>query len=187
MKLAVITLPDIMPGEADLINDKFLGGDRRFPDGPYVLHLRKPGASVSELRSLLDGIRPEFYGRIVLHDAFDLCGEYGLRGVHLNSRNPVAPVGVGHVSRSCHSLDEVRESLSSACPYAYVFLSPVFDSISKAGYSSAFSDGVLRQAAMDGIINNRVFALGGVDFSNLEYLESVGFGGAAMLGAAWRK
>lgn len=197
MKLIVITLPKFFTCEnpfsfeANLINKKFEGADKRFPNGLEILHLRKPGASLADIEALIQNIKPEYYNRIVLHDAFELCQKYGLRGVHLNSRNSLAPNGVRHISRSCHSLEEVTEILSKVdmalaqYDYSYVFLSPIFDSISKEGYGAAFSDDTLRQAAKSGIINDKVYALGGVDFSKLEYLEELGFGGAAMLGAAW--
>ena len=67
----------------------------------------------------------------------------------------------------------------------YLFLSPIFDSISKAGYKSNFTIDELRAAADAGIIDSRVFALGGVTPDRLSLLQSIGFGGAVMLGAVW--
>jgi thiamine-phosphate pyrophosphorylase len=67
----------------------------------------------------------------------------------------------------------------------YLFLSPIFDSISKQGYSSAFGSDMLRQAADDGIIDDKVIALGGVTFDKLPYLRDLNFGGVAMLGALY--
>ena len=77
--------------------------------------------------------------------------------------------------RSCHSLEEV-------CQYKnhmdYVFLSPVFDSISKQGYRAAFSIETLEQAR--GIIDEKVFALGGVTLDKITILEQLHFGGIAV-------
>ncbi len=67
-----------------------------------------------------------------------------------------------------------------------MFLSPVFDSISKPGYGSRFSTEELREAAGKGLINAKVYALGGVDPSRFAELEALGFGGVALLGAAWQ-
>ena len=118
--------------------------------------------------------------RIVIHDFFELARLYGLRGIHLNARRSIVPDGwQGHVSRSCHSLDEVRR-YKDACDY--VFLSPIFDSVSKQGYASAFTDETLKQASLDGIIDDKVIALGGVTPDKISYLQQLGFGGAAMLG-----
>lgn len=65
----------------------------------------------------------------------------------------------------------------------YLFLSPIFDSISKAGYRSAFSHEQLQRAADEGVIDRKVIALGGVTPERIPYLHSLGFGGVAMLGA----
>ena len=68
----------------------------------------------------------------------------------------------------------------------YVFLSPIFDSISKQGYRSAFDDATLKKASAEGIIGQKVVALGGVTRERVALLEKYGFGGAAMLGDIWR-
>ena len=101
-------------------------------------------------------------------------------GVHPTSRFPeIPPCWRGLVSRSCHSLDEV-----AACQDAdYLFLSPIFDSISKSGYRSAFTDAQLRSASE---IDGHVYALGGVRPENFPLLKEYGFGGAALLGHVWR-
>ena len=46
---------------------------------------------------------------------------------------------------------------------------------------------MLRQAADDGIIDEKVIALGGVTFDKLPYLRELNFGGAAMLGALYSR
>ena len=58
-----------------------------------------------------------------------------------------------------------------------MFLSPVFDSISKQGYASHFSEEQLR-----GHVDARVMALGGVTAGKIPWLADVGFGGCAFLG-----
>jgi thiamine-phosphate pyrophosphorylase len=113
----------------------------------------------------------------------DLVQLDGVGGVHLNSRNPQPPAGFdGLVSRSCHTLDEVAADRTSD----YLFLSPIFDSISKEGYRSAFTPATLREAAARGLLGERVAALGGVRPELLPTLRDLGFGGAALLGCIWR-
>ena len=120
----------------------------------------------------------------MLHDFFGLAEEMSLYGIHLNSRNPFPPPGWhGSVSRSCHSIDEVA-LYKPSCDY--VSLSPIFDSISKAGYTSAFSIGELRTAVSSGIIDKKVMALGGITFTNMQDVLRLGFGGVMILGAAWQ-
>ena len=70
--------------------------------------------------------------------------------------------------------------------YDYVFLSPIFDSISKVGYNSAFTEDMLRDASVKGIIDEKVVALGGVTFEKISYLKELNFGGAAMMGVLVR-
>lgn len=178
MRIIAITLPNFFPGEASAIDALFA------EDSIDLLHLRKPDSSTDDCRRLLDAISKEWLPRIVINDHFALCREYGLHGVHLNRRNPMPPADHhGSLSCSCHSLQEVAERKPLM---DYVFLSPIYDSISKQGYRSAFTDATLRQATADGIIDEKVVALGGVTRERINQLEEYGFGGAAMLGDIWK-
>lgn len=175
LKLIAITRESFFDDEAALI--------MRLLDGRIDrVHVRKPEASENEVRKLLDSIHEKYRTRISLHDHLSLANEYALGGVHLNRRNPEPPAGyAGLISRSCHSLKE----LEAASDAGYAFLSPVFDSISKVGYSSTFTIETLRQAATEGILNSTTIALGGITPDKLPLLESIGFGGAALLGHVW--
>lgn len=176
MKLIVVTSPEFLPDEAHVLSELFAHGLDR-------LHLRKPTASESQLGKLLGELPPDCRARISLHDGFSLQKAYGLGGVHLNGRNPLPPTGFdGLVSRSCHSLDEVRK-WRSHCDY--LFLSPIFDSISKEGYMARFTPEELESAARDGLIDHRVIALGGVSADRIDAVRRLGFGGVAVLGDLW--
>ena len=178
MEWIVITSPGFLQGEADFI-------DRLFGHGLDRLHLRKPGAEIGECRRLLDGISREWLPQIVVHDNFGLCREYGLSGVHLNGRNPMAPPNHGgSVSRSCHSLEEISR-YKGECDY--LTLSPIFNSISKQGYMAAFGPGQLAAARDSGLIDRRVMALGGVTLENIPRVKELGFGGVAILGDVWQR
>ena len=74
-------------------------------------------------------------------------------------------------------------------PYGYVFISPVFDSISKAGYKAAID---LQQCAAvrQEVIKARgycpqIIGLGGVGAEQVRILQANGFDGAALLGSVW--
>ena len=147
-----------------------------------ILHIRKPNATVEELEHLVVALT-KYRDRVVLHDHFELAVKYSLGGVHLNSRNSEAPSDFcGTVSRSCHTVEEVMH-YKEECDY--VFLSPIFDSISKEGYCSAFSLAELERLRDSGVIDGRVYALGGITEDKLQIVNDLGFGGAAMLGAVW--
>lgn len=169
----IITSPRFLPGEAEMLSLLLGGLDCR-------VHLRKPGCTERQMRGLIEALPEEFRPELTLQDHLSLAPEYGVGGVHPTSRFPVVPEGwSGLVSRSCHSLEEVAMRRDAD----YVFLSPVFDSISKSGYSSAFTDAQLRSAPE---IDGHVYALGGVRPEHFPLLAEYGFGGAALLGHVWR-
>lgn len=179
MTTIVITLPQFFDGEAERIAQLLHQGNVN------LLHVRKPHSSREALEKLIQAIPQDLHQRLVLHDYHELALQYQLRGIHLNSRNPLPPDGwTGKTSISCHSLDELAEKKKQ--PFAYLSLSPIFDSISKQGYKVAFSAQELEQACLDGIIDHRVMALGGITFDRLHIIEKMGFGGAMILGDAWK-
>ncbi|WP_419526413.1 thiamine phosphate synthase, partial [Alistipes putredinis] len=93
------------------------------------------------------------------------------------------PAGFGGlISRSCHSFGEIASHPTED----YLFLSPIFDSISKTGYRAGYAPDELRKAFAQGIINPRVAALGGIRPEHLPALQEYGFGGAAFLGYIWQ-
>lgn len=172
MKLSVIVItePEFVRGEAEIITTLLESGaaDR--------VHLRKPEAREPDMKRLIDRIPQTLHRQLSLHDCHSLAPQYGC-GIHLNARNPEAPSGFcGPVSRSCHSPEE-----AGLYPEAdYIFLSPIYPSISKPGYHPKFSPDGLR-----GKVDRRTVALGGVTPERFAELADVGFGGAAMLGCVW--
>ena len=195
MRIIVISAPDFLPGEAEAVT-------ALLETGAWRVHVRKPAAGSDSIARLLEEFPQCYRSRLSLHDHHELAENCGVGGVHLNSRNPSAPDGFGGlVSRSCHSIAELSQ-YSSVCDY--MFLSPIFDSISKSGYNSRFSLEEIRRrivagsdvatARMDVMSSDgncrsvdwgRVFALGGVCPDNIRLLEETGFGGAAVLGYLW--
>jgi len=189
----VITKPEFFEGEAEQIVQLLDSGRAD------LVHIRKPQqpssladsarglelAELERLERLIQALPARLYGRLVLHDGHQLAIKYGLRGVHLNSRHPQPPDGFkGAVSISCHSLKELAECRKQ--PYAYMSLSPIFDSISKRGYRSAFSADDIAAARSQGLIDERVMALGGITFDRISEVTKMGFGGAMILGDAWK-
>lgn len=175
LKIA-ITPPFIYPGEAEVIAAK-LQSQR----ADYV-HIRKPECKADEVDALINAVPAELRGRLTLHDHFQLAPLVG--GVHLNTRNRQSPAGwKGRVSASLHSFSEVQKECRRL---DYVTLSPIFNSISKPGYSAAF-DAKELQNFLALPRRFKIIALGGVNSSNSDRVESMGFDGYAMLGAAWRR
>ena len=176
MKLIAITKPDFYDGEAAFIK-------RLFERGFDIVHLRKPNSDIDSCRNILNELSSEERSRIIVHDYPELYYEFLLKGFHINKNIVKYPEGYqGFKTRSCHSLEEVKLYKND---FDYVFLSPIFDSISKQGYKSAFTEEVLRNASREGIIDEKVVALGGVTFEKIPYLEELHFGGAAMMGGVF--
>lgn len=176
MKLIVITTPTFFEGEAEALNLLLEAGVDR-------IHIRKPDSERNTFEALIQAIRPEYLNRITLHDHHAIAVEKGLGGIHLNRRNPVAPAGFnGLVSRSCHSLEELVQHKQTS---DYLFLSPIFDSLSKVGYESQFSLDTLEKASRQGIIDKKVIALGGLSRQTIPTIRTIPFGGYALLGAIW--
>ena len=178
MKLILITPPTYFVEEDKIIT-------ALFEEGLDILHLRKPNTAPIFAERLLSLIPEQYHKRIVVHGHFYLKDEYMLKGIHLNSRNPHIPDNYkGHISHSCHTLEEVKEC-KKGCDY--VFLSPVFDSISKLNYHSNYTPEEIRKAHKAGIIDKKVIALGGITLDNARQAKEFGFGGVAIMSDVWDK
>lgn len=176
--LIIITPPHTQPNEERIVN-------RLFESGLHLLHLRKPDADQDTLEHYIQAIRPCFRERVVLHDHFKLVEEYGLRGIHLKyneARMFTERERFEHVSVSCHSFEEI-----DALPFEpnYVFLSPIFDSISKQEYPSAFNPEFLKENLQKRQVP--VIALGGITGEKVTECRRLGFRGVALLGHAWEE
>ena len=147
-------------------------------------HIRKPRFSEQQMRDYLSPFPLDVRARLSLHDFHNLAEELQIGGVHLNSRNPVLAETLKgqRVSASCHSIDEFAQR-QSECDYC--FLSPIFDSVSKQGYRSAFSPEVLKKAFAEGRLNEKAVALGGVTPEKVAVLEEIGFSSYASVGEMW--
>lgn len=168
----------MLPGEAELI-------EALFEEGLQILHLRKPGRSLSEVRSLISSIPKKHHRKIVIHGHYRLAGEFGLKGIHLTekSRKRSLPLSFNKkkhtLSASFHSITGI---LKTTRKYNYVFLSPIYNSISKKGYKSHFKEEELRQLLKE---EKNIVALGGITPAVIAAIRKLGFAGAATLGHIW--
>ena len=176
MRIVAITSPKVMDEDVYLIKGLLA-------KGIDTIHLRKPESDIHACRKVLEALTPEQRARIIIHDYPELYEEFSLKGIHVNKNVPSLPHDYkGYRTRSCHSLEEVQRYKEE---YDYVFLSPIFDSISKVGYRSGFTKEELLEASAMGIIDRKVIALGGVTFDKIPYLKKLNFGGAAMIGGIY--
>ena len=178
MKLIVVTAPTFFVEEDKIIT-------ALFEEGLDILHLRKPETPAMYSERLLTLIPQKYHKRIITHEHFYLQEEFSLMGIHLNTRNPKEPHDYsGLISCTCHSLDEVR---NKKLFYDYLFLSQIYNCITKSGVTSGFTAEELRQAGKSKVIDSRVMALGGITPDNILEIKDYGFGGAVVMGDLWNK
>lgn len=188
MKVIVISGPNEKAGEMETLTSLFEAGLERF-------HLRKPNYSTQQMREYLNRVPAKYYNRIVIHSHHELCLRYKLAGIHLTGkhkkqkywltwlRNKYLKMRLPEleITTGFHTLGSLAEDQNK---YAYVFLSPVFDSISKIGYRSTFNEDSLAKVVRGA--KTKVFALGGVDEDKIERASELGFYGVALLGSIWK-
>jgi len=154
---------------------------------------RKETYTEEKIRSYIESIPKYFRDRIIIHSHFHLVEEYGLKGAHFTKKytyetflkekelnekdNPLKYVGF-----SVHSTNEV---LQNANLYDYLFLSPIFDSISNIGYNSKFSLTKLKSFLQEENLKPEVIALGGMNNTKVTKVKDLGFNGLALLGYIW--
>ena len=166
---------------------------RMFEHGLETLHLRKPNSSLKDLVEYLELIPSEYHNRIIIHSHHKLVKKFNLKGVHFSKahRDKKYNTTLKYLSfrlrfgnilitRSCHKIDKLKDNSDR---YAYVFLSPMFESISKKSHSGLFSERHIKKTLANTI--RKVYALGGVDESKFKELNDLGFEGVALLGAIW--
>ncbi|MBL4654483.1 MAG: thiamine phosphate synthase [Bacteroidia bacterium] len=194
MKIILISKPSYTINEHQVLADLFELGLESF-------HIRKPKFSKKEIIRYLERIPYMYRNRLILHSFYDLAEEFGVKGVHFTDdkkgsfkkkvleilkRKPLEK-GIDYSSlqrsASLHSLNQL-----AACNenYDYVFLSPIFDSISKKRHKSLFKNKEkLRSTVLKS--NQRVIALGGINAEKIKDAQGMGFSGVALLGAIWKQ
>lgn len=178
MKLIVMTQATFFVEE-----DKIL--TTLFEAGLDSLHLYKPGAEPIYSERLLTLLNEDYYGKITVHDHFYLKDEYHLRGIHINTAQGEAPTGYrGNISRTCHAVSELKETKKRS---NYVFLKTLFDSQSNKNDKSTLTMDELREASRQGLIDKKVYAMGGMNLDNIHVAKELGFGGVVICGDLWNR
>jgi thiamine-phosphate pyrophosphorylase len=176
--MILITEPNFIPDEEKFIN-------AFFNEGLEILHLRKPKATVLEMQELISKIDEKFHSRIMIHSHYELLENFQLRGLHFTEKSK------GQI----RSYDEVRCTKSLAIhelsdlkcvdnTINYVFLSPLFPSVSKVGYSKQWNFDRLK-AELSSPRTFKTMALGGITLDKIKQVKELGFDDFALLGSIW--
>jgi thiamine-phosphate pyrophosphorylase len=178
MKLIVLTKSTFFVEE-----DKILTS--LFETGMDNLHLYKPGAEPVYSERLLTLIPEDFYGKITVHDHFYLKEEFRLKGIHLNDCQTEVPAGYrGNITRTCHSIDELKAAKKQS---NYVFLKTLFNSQSNPADKATLSMEDMKEASRHGLIDKKVYAMGGMNLNNISVAKDLGFGGVVICGDLWNR
>ncbi len=189
MKLIVITNPEEVKKEAEKIT-------ALFEEGLELLHCRKPEWDSVRFEGFLKTIPSKYYKKIVIHSHYKLIEKYNLKGIHLTGAyrkliddkilqelfKTIKKKNIT-ISTSFHSVEELK---NNKWKYDYVFLSPLFDSISKKNHFSEFDIVEVKNVLEEYKAYPKVIALGGIDENTIKSIGSIGFAGAALLGVIWR-
>ena len=164
-------------------------------NGLSTLHIRKPKFTTQELKEYIEEIPKQFHKNIVIHSHHELAIRYELKGIHYTKshlknnfknwwKERKLKLSLQHFTKSCsHSkLASVYEV--HKFNFNYVFLAPIFDSLSGKYQSGFYEDGLKAAVEKSG---QKIIARGGVDFSRIEKINELGFYGMALYSCLWKK
>ena len=186
MRLLVLTSSDHVKDEHDVIRQLFRAGLK-------TLHVRKPSFTSAQMTEYLKQFPERYRSRLVLHSHHGLAVRFKLKGIHLTEKDRKSVLKMWkcfyyyklrkpklRISTSLHKTEEINKL---GHKYDYVFLSPVFQSISKENHKPKFSLSRLQEAVKTA--KYKVFALGGIDESKISTCKELGFKGVGLLGSIW--
>lgn len=187
MELVLISKSKGIHPETNLVTKMFDLGLSKF-------HLRKPGFSSSKMKEYLSHIPKHYWNKIIIHSKHLLAAKYPVGGVHFTKKDRnnqlrlwllkqylrKARPGLIYTT-SFHSLESLTDEKRK---YSYVFLSPVFNSISKSNYQGKFNNSNFNVYLKK--LKQNVYALGGIDTDKVSPVFSMGFAGMAVHGSIWK-
>ncbi|MDX1351222.1 MAG: thiamine phosphate synthase [Putridiphycobacter sp.] len=197
----VISYPTAVPNEMDLVNE-LLDSDIDY------FHIRKLGFTNIDLTKYIEAINEDNHHKIMINSNYTVLNKFTLAGIHLNQKNlgqitqkeeshqchiePMLQNGnkilvsnqiPNTISYSAHSFSEIAQLTFKT---DYIFLAPIFDSISKTEHLSNFTNQEKLKENLTNT-NQKIIALGGVKPEYESQLKDLGFAGYAVLGDYWTK
>jgi thiamine-phosphate pyrophosphorylase len=186
LKIIVISSPDQKPNEVPEVL-------QMFKNGLEIFHVRKPSFSKKQMIEYIENFPSQYRNKMVLHSYHSLAKKYKLRGIYLSRKHRERGVLYRFqlyffkkfnpsilISRSFSKISDLLHHVSG---FDYVFLNPIFDSISSNNLSGGFNPKTLQISNKE--TKFKVIAMGGITPENLEQVKEMGFSGAALLGAVW--
>ena len=181
--LVVISNPTAVADEATIIN-------QLFDEGLEILHVRKPGVTIDEIKLLLQKIKMQYHQRIALHQHHEISTDFSIKRLHYTATNRKEMSDEALIKLKADnyilstSIHQVQEYNSLSAVFDYTFFGPVFNSISKPGYTAVIADDFIFTVLEN---YSKVVAIGGINATNILKVKEMQFNGAAVLGSIWQK
>ncbi len=186
MKLVVISESKIVDNEQKIIL-------QLFEAGLETLHVRKQRLRTKQLVEYIEKIPHQFHNRIIIHSHHNLASKFDLQGVHYtrlhlegNFKNWWREKKLGFIKRKLIRTSSHGKLASlydeSHYEFDYVFLSPIFDSIT-GKYQSGFYEDAIKAAIQK--TGKKIIARGGIDVTRIEKVNELGMYGMALYSCLW--
>jgi thiamine-phosphate pyrophosphorylase len=186
MKVVIISESKVIENEHDIIR-------RLFEAGLETFHLRKPRMRTAQLQEFIEKIPPQFHNRLIIHSHHRLAARYNLQGVHYTRLHLEKSFKNWWRERKLRLIHRklVRTTShnklatlydKSEVNFDYVFLSPIFDSITGKYQSGFYEDSIRAAIQKTGL---RIVARGGIDITRIEKVNELGFHGMALYTCVW--
>lgn len=164
-----------------------------FEQGLPTYHVRKKTFSTRQLKNYLEDIPAKYHDRIVIHSHHELALKFKLKGIYISRSHKKNKFKLWfwkkwlkfrrnnlEISTTLRSIEDVMDYIPR---YDYIFLAPVFDSLS-GNFQSAFSEHNLIPALKNS--KYKVMARGGVSADMIKKSQDLGFGGVVFYTSIWK-
>lgn len=186
MKIVAISQPKMIENEHLIIQQLFEAGLDTF-------HIRKPRLRTQQLMEYIEKIPAQFHNRLIIHSHHRLARKYNLLGIHYTRlhleptfKNWWREKKLSLVKRKLVRTSSHNKLASlydqSEIAFDYVFLSPIFDSITGKYQSGFYEDSIKAAVQKTGL---KIVARGGIDISRIEKVNELGFYGMALYSCLW--
>ena len=186
MKIVAISQPKMIENEHQIIQQLFEAGLDTF-------HIRKPRLRTKQLMEYIEKIPAQFHNRLIIHSHHRLARKYNLLGVHYTRlhleptfKNWWREKKLGFIKRKLVRTSSHNKLASlydqSEITFDYVFLSPIFDSITGKYQSGFYEDSIKAAVQKTGL---KIVARGGIDITRIEKVNELGFYGIALYSCLW--
>ena len=164
-----------------------------FEQGLPTYHVRKTKFSTKELRNYILEIPERYHNRLVIHTHHELAMQFNLKGVYISRSHKKRKARTWfrmlwfrlkkrelQVSATIRHTENISDHESK---YDYVFLSPVFDSLS-GNFQAGFSEFNIKSALQS--TKTQVIARGGISVGKIQKAHELGFAGVAFYTSIWK-